>query len=172
MLRSFAPKHLNYMSRETPDRGDKTPIELIAPSDSSDSSVPSARVHSSVVEDYEPATEAAGVGISDPKVWGPCVWKTLHILAAGYPAVPSKSAVLQVTMILRALPILLPCPVCKNHALNYMNSINIVEVTSSRENLARFFIDMHNYVNKRYGKQELSYEYVVSTLYPFFTIDV
>jgi hypothetical protein len=68
---------------------------------------------------------------------------------------------------LRGLPLMLPCTACRDHATAFIEEADLNAVTLSREALAKFFVDMHNRVNKVYGKAEMPYDLVVAELYPF-----
>ena len=59
-----------------------------------------------------------------------------------------------------AIPIMLPCLKCKDHATSYIESNleKLDKIVSSRKNLFNFFVDFHNYVNKTYGKRIFTYE--------------
>ena len=55
---------------------------------------------------------------------------------------------------------MLPCLKCKDHAISYIESNleKLDDIVSSRNKLFNFFVDFHNYVNKRYGKNILTYQ--------------
>lgn len=97
---------------------------------------------------------------SDPRVWGPPFWTSLHISAAHYPL--DASPIVRERMIHRihALPYEIPCQNCRAHASAFIekNKDNLPEIVSGRHNLGKFYVDFHNQVNKRYGKPEWTYE--------------
>ena len=102
-----------------------------------------------------------------PDKWGPYVWFMLHNGAASYPETPSRVTQTRMKWFLRGLPVMIPCTTCRDHVTAMVESSNLDNVTSSRVNLAKFFIDMHNFVNQRLNKTTLSYDEVVSRVYPF-----
>jgi len=93
---------------------------------------------------------------SDPNVFGPPLWFTLHNSSVTYPENPT--AFIQNTMInlLTSLHLLIPCQVCKEHFVSYLATVNLKDVTKSRESLFIFFVNIHNYVNNRYNKPQMT----------------
>jgi hypothetical protein len=96
----------------------------------------------------------------DPEVWGPPLWFGLHNGAAHYPDEASPVAIEQAMMWIKSLPVQLTCKTCKEHATAHIerNMDRLPEICRTRENLEKFFVDLHNIVNKRYGKPQFSYE--------------
>ena len=94
----------------------------------------------------------------DISVWGPIFWYQLHIISITYPVYPS--AVDQSNMItyLRSLSNLLPCSRCREHFTQALDEVCLQSVTSSREELFIFTVNLHNRVNKRSGKPQMSVE--------------
>ena len=97
---------------------------------------------------------------SDPKVWGPSFWFTLHNGASKYPISASPIAQERMKGFILGIPEMLPCAACKVHATNYIekNMDNLDEIVSGRESLFKFFNHFHNMVNKRYNKPIVSVE--------------
>ena len=100
-----------------------------------------------------------GTGTS-PDVFGPPFWFTLHNGAAKYPVNPNKIVQQKMKDFINAIPIMLPCLKCKDHAISYIESNfeRLDDIVSSKEKLFNFFVDFHNYVNKRYGKKIYTYD--------------
>jgi hypothetical protein len=98
--------------------------------------------------------------LSDPKVWGPKLWFILHTSAMHYPKNASDRVKEQMKNRIIALPLEIPCEVCKPHAQAFiqLNYNNLDKITSGRRNLFEFYVDFHNKVNKRYNKPIISYE--------------
>lgn len=98
---------------------------------------------------------------TNPEVWGPAFWFTIHMSTINYPEKPTQIVQINMKNFILALPYLLPCETCQEHARNFIESKydSINTICSSRHNLFYFFVDMHNYVNQRYGKPIMSYEY-------------
>jgi hypothetical protein len=107
------------------------------------------------------------VQTSNPYVWGPAFWLSFHVSAAYYPVNPSKIVSERMKQRILAIPYELPCSSCRPHAISFIEPyrVQIAQdkdgldlVVSSRENLVKFYVDFHNYVNKRFGKKQWSYK--------------
>jgi len=93
------------------------------------------------------------VSTGEPVIFGPPVWKSLHIMAENYPIQPDKKHQTNCTNFVSALPYMLPCGDCGSHLLKEEQAIqNLPAVCSSRSKLRSFFVDAHNNVNKHLGK--------------------
>lgn len=97
---------------------------------------------------------------SDPQVWGSAFWFTLHNGAIHYPLQASPVTKERMKGFILGMPVMIPCETCKEHATAHIekNYDNLDDITSGRKNLFNFFVDFHNYVNKRYNKPIMSYE--------------
>jgi len=97
---------------------------------------------------------------TSPDVFGPPFWFTLHNGASKYPDDPSKIVQAKMKNFIIAIPVMLPCLKCKDHATSYIESTleKLDDIVSSRNKLFNFFVDFHNYVNKKYGKNILTYQ--------------
>lgn len=95
-----------------------------------------------------------------PAVWGPAFWFTLHNGAARYPVKASSICAERMKNFILGIPVMIPCEKCKDHATAHIeaNWRRLDEVVNGRQNLFNFFVDFHNYVNRRYNKPEMSYE--------------
>lgn len=102
-----------------------------------------------------------GVSSGSPEIWGPALWFFLHTTSANYPDNPSPMKMKKTREFICSLPHLIPCENCFHHALRYIESSDLKVVVSSRKNLFEFFVRMHNYVNKRYQKPELTPDQVL-----------
>jgi hypothetical protein len=98
--------------------------------------------------------------LSDPKVWGPAFWFTLHNGADKYPESASPIVKSRMKSYILGIPIMLPCAVCQIHATNHIekNKNKLDDICYGRKNLFKFFVDFHNIVNKRYNKPIVSVE--------------
>jgi Erv1 / Alr family len=108
--------------------------------------------------------EARGLWIKqndrDPKIWGPHFWKILHIGSLHYPNNPSQEVQDRMKWFIRGIPVMLPCDECFDHANAHIirQEPNLSVIASSKNNLFQFFVDFHNYVNKRHGKKQYTYD--------------
>lgn len=92
----------------------------------------------------------------DPDSFGPAFWFTIHNATTTYPNKPTEFVQNGMKQLVSNMPLLIPCIVCKEHFYSYLKTIDLDYITSSRENLFNFFIQVHNYVNRRFGKPEMS----------------
>jgi FAD-linked sulfhydryl oxidase len=95
-----------------------------------------------------------------PEVWGPRFWFTLHNGAINYPSLANPLCIERMKNFILAIPIMIPCHTCKDHALAYIeiHKDYLDMMCSGRDKLFKFFVDFHNYVNKRLNKPEMSYD--------------
>lgn len=97
---------------------------------------------------------------SDPQEWGPHLWYYLHTCAANYPKNPSREQRRGMKNWLQNLKWTIPCKMCSDHYGSYIfkNQNRLDEICQNRENLFAFFVDIHNKVNRRNNKPEMSLE--------------
>ena len=97
---------------------------------------------------------------SDPEVFGPALWFSLHNASVKYPEKASPIAREKMKGVIIGLPMLVPCDNCFNHCTSFVESKwdELDTICSTRENLFNFFVDFHNKVNQRHGKPLMSYE--------------
>ena len=95
---------------------------------------------------------------TDPQIWGPCFWFSLHNGATLYPKNASPFWRKRMKNFILGIPVMIPCEDCCYHATAYIDSRKheLDTIVMTRENVMLFFIDFHNFVNARYGKRELS----------------
>jgi hypothetical protein len=97
---------------------------------------------------------------TDPRVWGPAFWFTLHNGAVNYPIKASPTWEDRMKGFILGIPVMIPCEKCRDHATSHIeaNFYRINEIVSGREQLFNFFVSFHNYVNERYDKPKMSNE--------------
>jgi len=112
------------------------------------------------VAETELKYKTANSPTSDPKVWGPPFWFSLHVSAAHYPDNPSQIVRDRMKQRILAIPYEVPCATCRPHASAFIESYRdkLDQVVSNKHELGKFYVDFHNKVNKRYNKPEWSYE--------------
>lgn len=100
------------------------------------------------------------VNSADPEVWGPAFWFSLHNGAVRYPENASPITKERMKGFIFGIPVMLPCENCKEHATSHIeaNWDKLDDIVSGRTKLFNFFVDFHNYVNKRYNKPIMSYK--------------
>jgi hypothetical protein len=96
----------------------------------------------------------------NPSVWGPSYWFTLHNSAIHYPLKASPFFIERMKGFILGIPVMVPCEQCRDHATAYIESVyqDLDYIASGRDSLFKFFVDFHNYVNKRLNKPEMSYQ--------------
>ena len=94
-----------------------------------------------------------------PEVWGPAFWFSLHNGAARYPSKASPLWKRRMKSFIRGIPVMVPCEKCADHATAYIESrSDLDEVVENKDNLFKFFVDFHNFVNDRLGKAKIPME--------------
>lgn len=97
------------------------------------------------------------VGTSaEPDVFGPAMWFTFHNGAVFYPKKPTAYVRNGMKQFIMNVPLIAPCLSCKEHLYAYLRRVDLDDAVASRENLFKFWVDLHNFVNERYGKQTMS----------------
>lgn len=97
---------------------------------------------------------------SYPEVFGPPMWFTLHNGASKYPVKPSPVTKQRMMYFIMGIPVMIPCQNCREHATAYIEKHidSLDEICDNKTNLFNFFVDFHNFVNKRLGKKIWTYE--------------
>jgi hypothetical protein len=122
-------------------------------------------VHTKSTENYEPSNISPIVqpkNTSNPQIWGPPFWFTIHNGMSKYPISASQIQKERMQGFILGIPTMLPCEICKVHATNYIEEARrnntLDTICSGRDSLFKWSVDFHNSVNKRYNKKELSYD--------------
>lgn len=112
------------------------------------------------VENFKMKWNTEKKSTSDPKVWGPAFWFSLHTSAAHYPENPSQIVRERMKNRILAIPYEVPCSTCRPHASSFIeaNRDNLDKIVSNKHELGKFYVDFHNKVNERYGKKKWTYE--------------
>lgn len=93
----------------------------------------------------------------EPSQFGPHFWYMLHTMALNYPMSPTRFAKAKMKSFLQAIPFLLPCRECTEHAKEFMAHANTEAALQNKESLFTFLWNFHNLVNKRLGKPEMPF---------------
>jgi hypothetical protein len=91
-----------------------------------------------------------------PEVWGPIFWCTLHVISMAYPDQPTYAEKRAAKELFNALPHILPCPVCREHFREVLIGMPVETWLDNRESLVEWVWAVHNRVNVRLGKPEIS----------------
>ena len=97
-----------------------------------------------------------------PNVWGPPGWNFLHYISFTYPNNPTKEDKEKYLNFFKYVGDVLPCEKCRYNYKKHQEKKPLNDtVLSSKQNLVKWLIDIHNEVNIINGKKQLSYEEVV-----------
>ena len=114
----------------------------------------------------------------DPQLWGPQLWYVLHIISMSYPKEPTEYIKRAYHDFYSNLKDVLPCEICRKHYSKFIMEYPITPHLDTRENLVKWVIQIHNFVNLELGKPVMDVETVIE-LYdnliptsPFTLIDV
>lgn len=84
---------------------------------------------------------------SDPKIWGPVLWKFLHIMAYNYPENPNPQTKASSRQFFYSLRHLLPCETCRVHYSDLLSTRQ--PETDSSDSLQEWLLWLHNEVAAR-----------------------
>lgn len=101
------------------------------------------------------------IGMS-PSVWGPIFWTTMHIVSLGYADTPSKEEQSAAVQFYRSLESVIPCPICKSHYSHFLAEMPVEDAVANRQSLIRWVFDIHNKVNEKLGKPQLTFAQYVT----------
>ena len=101
------------------------------------------------------------IGMS-PSVWGPIFWNTMHIITLGYPERPSESEKAAAAAFFESLTKLIPCPICSSHYSEFLKEMP--PQVDNRSGLIFWMFNLHNKVNARLGKSEISFEQFIDNM--------
>lgn len=90
-----------------------------------------------------------------PQVWGPSMWKLMHVVALTYPDRPTRQDMAAFATFFGSLRNVLPCEGCrKGYAKLLDGQYRLTdEALSSRVALFNWTVDVHNAVNEKVGKR-------------------
>ena len=98
-------------------------------------------------------------------LWGSSAWKFLHAVTFAYPESPTTHHRTAAVQLFKSLLHMLPCGECCTNYQNEFSEENITPHLKSRDSLSRWLVILHNNVNRRLGKPEMTYEQV-EAVYP------
>lgn len=100
--------------------------------------------------------------LHSPEVWGESFWFVVHLGSMSAPDVIPPEKRDKYWGFIDGIPEMLACQKCSVHAREWVEKHrgDKDKIVSSRENLIRFYVDMHNAVNQRNGQPVMSVEEV------------
>jgi len=100
-----------------------------------------------------------------PKDWGPYGWKFIHIVALAYPSQPTNDDKENYKTFFTIIGKILPCHICSDHYCENLIKYPLSNtVLSSRENLLKWTIDMHNSVNQINNTRIYDYDTAIALI--------
>ena len=87
----------------------------------------------------------------EPRVFGPGLWRSLHIFANFYPESPLQDVQSHCVKFLQSLPVMLPSSTSGKNLLDFMLSHpgGAEAWCSAKGDFVQFFLDAHNFFNER-----------------------
>lgn len=99
-----------------------------------------------------------------PSIWGKYFWAVLFLRAMVHPQMPTQEEVHDLDKFIRVVVDNLPCGGCRQHALEYVGNTPPLMHIANNDAAIRYLIDFKNSVNKRRGKEVLSYEKAIKEI--------
>jgi len=103
--------------------------------------------------------------------WGRPTWRFFHVIAHKIKPEHFKQARKEMLDAIYSICSTLPCPVCSEHAKQYLNAINFNTI-QTKEDLKDMLYNFHNAVNIRKNYAPFSREELDATYGQFNTIEV
>lgn len=101
-----------------------------------------------------------------PKIWGKSAWDFTHYVTLAYPLEPTDEDQINYYNFFYSLPAILPCKKCGKSLNNHYEILPLTEeILSSRQSLVKWWVDIHNMVNRSIGKKILSYDEAAEKLH-------
>ena len=96
----------------------------------------------------------------DPSVWGPPLWRKMHLETFNCPENPTQKDKVNIIKYFNSIINVLPCEKCRKHYIRELMMNPVTDHVNSRKALIKWLIDLHNSINRRLGKRVLSYKEV------------
>lgn len=92
----------------------------------------------------------------DPAVWGPYYWFFLETIAYTYPERPTAVTKRKYYDFVQNLPLFIPNPEIGNQFAGFLDRFPVSPYLDSRDSFIRWVHFMHNKINRKLGKEEIS----------------
>tara|TARA_B100000424_G_C22901168_1_gene479270 strand:- start:210 stop:668 length:459 start_codon:yes stop_codon:yes gene_type:complete len=103
--------------------------------------------------------------------WGPCIWKTLHVLTIKIKDEAFNEQRKKLIDMLIQMCSNLPCPICSSHAMIMIRKYNLKNM-KTKEGLIKTLFLMHNEVNGRLKKPLFVYDTLIPTYKAYNTREI
>lgn len=101
--------------------------------------------------------------------WGGDWWRVIHGATLKYPLKPTPEEKRMFVTFVSLIPLYIPCADCSVHFLDEMKMHPLTdEILSSGPRVVQWGIDLHNSVNRRLGKPEVTWD----QMHAFFYLDM
>ena len=101
----------------------------------------------------------------DPEIWGPHYWFVLHTIALSYPNAPNDVTRKKYYDFIQNLPMFLPIEEIGNTFSQYLDKYPVTPYLDSRTSFVKWMHFIHNKINVKLGKKELTMEEALSAYY-------
>jgi hypothetical protein len=101
-----------------------------------------------------------------PDVWGGPFWRTIHVVAMGYPSNPSTEAKKQYEQFFASLETVIPCAICAQGYAAIVKENPVQQAMGNPEDLFNWTVLVHNKVSEKLRKPPMTPEFV-RTVYMF-----
>ena len=88
-----------------------------------------------------------------PDIWGPTVWKSMHMIAAAYPEKPTRSEAMHYKSFFSTIGFVLPCLTCARSYRLFLRQHPLKNFLASKKSLMYWVYLMHNRVNRKLKKR-------------------
>ena len=97
----------------------------------------------------------------EPEIWGPHYWFFLHTVAESYQLTPNDITKRKYYDLIQNMPMFIPNDDISSKFSSLINNYPVTPYLDSRESFVRWVHFIHNKINYRLGKKELSLPYAL-----------
>lgn len=112
---------------------------------------------------FKPKGYCGPVFSANPRVFGPWLWQTLHVIAEFYPDVPNSATVVACQKFTSSLPLMLPCDHCGYHLNETIHMYTGEPICASSRALQTFLVYGHNRVSQNVHPNRTNWTYDQAT---------
>jgi hypothetical protein len=99
---------------------------------------------------------------SNTNIWGPSAWKFLHTVTFNYPTNPTNYDKEVYKNFFKNLGLILPCGICQYNYNIHLDKYPIDKYLSTKEDIVKWLIIIHNEVNKLHNKPTKTFEEIIN----------
>lgn len=101
-----------------------------------------------------------------PEIWGSHMWKSIHYIALDYSNTPTDEEKTDYKLFFMNLYKVLPCYECSKHLKEIVSKHPITDnILENSNTLFNWTVDIHNIVNEKLNKKQISYAQAVALLH-------